>query len=349
MDAAGQTLRLTCRLTRPDFRRVRRYLFPLHVRLGLLLGVMVLSGLILGQLKLPFPYHLLAVAGAVLACCLLFAWNQRRQFAAQDAAPDEAWQEVSDQGILLGSRNQKTWLAWDVFQSIVRDERFFLLRGGEQGGMPWVVLLKSGCSSEADWEQLQRLVARRFPPVVDAFKVSTAAAFRCERLPDERRLKGSAVLLLLGWVACCLILGLASQRQPGPDLSTVGQRATIFVPNGMLAAVAAATGVVAVGAFRLKAWSRAPLQMLSVLSLPLFPVGTILGLRILELLRAGPEPQLLTKDYEEIVQLAGPVPLAATPREPRRTHLVTWIVLVLFLLFVLSVVIAAMLSPPVPR
>lgn len=65
--------------------------------------------------------------------------------------------------------------------------------------------------------------------------------------------------------------------------------------------VAIAVSFTVWGVRRLAAWSRLPLQMISWLCVPFFPVGTILGVRILYLLTSGPGPHLLMKEYKQVV------------------------------------------------
>jgi len=187
-------------------------------------------------------------------------------------------------------------------KTVTRDDRFIVLRGREPGGLPIVVLPKSWCHTESDWASVERIVATWLPPVTNVFTTERARRFRFERLPAEIALKRSVFLLLavslvITFVAFVVRFNVANEQGAW----------FVFFFRVQTVLVTAVCCLTVWGVRRFAAWSRILLQGLSVLCLPLFPFGTAMGARILYLLTTGPEPRLLTPEYEQIVRIAGPM------------------------------------------
>ncbi len=170
-----------------------------------------------------------------------------------------------------------------------------------------------------------------YVPPVAKWSEEAARRFRGSKLPAERGLQRSAVLLLALW----LILTLVAWVVPFGAAANSRWIVLLFRVQAALATVAC--GVTAWGVMRFAAWSRGPLYVLAAMMLPMFPPGTFLAVRIFQLLVTGSEPHLLTKDYEQIVRLAGPMKLPAG----RRISAFTWIVMALI---VLIIVLASLIS-----
>jgi MFS family permease len=96
-----------------------------------------------------------------------------------------------------------------------------------------------------------------------------------------------------------------------------------------------------VGAVCNHPWAWRPVMVLALVMLPLFPVGTMATFMILSNLLAGPKPKLLSREYQYVVE--------QTPHLTPRTHVITWLVLVLFMAFVISVILVASLSQDLHR
>ncbi len=188
-----------------------------------------------------------------------------------------------------------------------------------------VILPKSWCHTEGDWTRIEQLVAKWLPPVARVFTAERARRFRLEHLPAEFALKRSVFLLLVTW----LVITLVAFVIPFNVTSEQGSwYIVLFRVQALLVTVVCC--LAGWGVRRLAAWSRRPLLGLAVLCLPLFPLGTALGARILYLLTTGPEPRLLTPEYEQIVRIAGTIKL---PNSSRIRPFV-WIVLALVVLII---------------
>lgn len=83
--------------------------------------------------------------------------------------------------------------------------------------------------------------------------------------------------------------------------------------------------------------ARAPSICLSALMMVSFPVGTLLGVYCLFLLRGQKGKEVLSPEYQRVV--------AATPHIKYRTPIVNWILLLLVVLLALGVALALTASP----
>ena len=168
-----------------------------------------------------------------------------------------------------------------------------------------------------------------------------AERLRSERLPAEAHLKQSTLLLagLLCMMSAVLFIvpeGLGTTQPTRLDA------AALVVVKAVLIFAAAMSCVLAWGVRRLAAWTRRPLIILSLLSLLLFPLGTIVGLQILRRLGGTAPPRLLSREYEWIFAQTRHLRQLKTAG---RTGVLTWIAVALIALIVILVIVIAQLPP----
>jgi hypothetical protein len=253
---------------------------------------------------------------------------QRRSFVEGQANRESTQIEIDGGGVIVRTVDQETRFAWSVFESVTRDDRFIVLRCREMGRLPMVILPKSWCHTEGDWTRVEQLVAKWLPPVARVFTTEGARQFRIEHLSAEFALKRTVFLLL----ALSLVITLVVFVVPFNVANEQGSWYVFFFRVQTIL-VTAVCCLLAWGVRRLAAWSRLPLQVLAALSLLLFPLGTVLGARILYLLTTGPEPRLLTPEYEQIVRNAGPMKL----QKSSRIRPFIWVVLALIVLIIVLI------------
>ena len=326
MPETSETIRLSGEFSWRDAQHVGRLVIPLRQRLLVHTVAVLLIYSVISVFRPTHPIGLIAFSILVVVYFGMLSRLQRRRFLERQANRGNARVDIDSGGVILRGTDQATRFAWSAFGSVTRDDRFIVLRGIEPGRLPMIILPRSWCSTDAQWTRVEELVAGHLSPTVVAYTTEGARQFRGKQLPTEYALKRSTLLLL----CMTLVISLAVFVAPF-DVTTRPGAWYVFMFRWQMILLSAVCGLTAWGVLRLAAWSRIPLQGLAFLCIPLFPLGTVLGARILRLLTTGPTPHLLTKDYEGIVRIAGPM----NSRKSRRVRAFTWIVLALIVLIVI--------------
>lgn len=161
---------------------------------------------------------------------------------------------------------------------------------------------------------------------------------RQRRLSIEESVKQHCLLLvglmqLMGAVAGVAVFNMA-QTGRTPTILEAGL-ASVLVVAAVLAFVTMW------GVLWFAPWARKPLIALAVLALPLFPLGTGLGVDILTKLYGYGEPKFFTREYQAIRQ--------ATPELNKRTSFMTWLGVFLLIVLAISIVFISQIPPEFRR
>jgi len=328
----SETIHLSGQSSWQDHKHVSRLIMPLRKRIVFHAVVLLVVFLVISALRPQAPFGPIAFAIFAVIYFVMLYRVHRHSFVGGQAKRVSTRMEMDDSGVLVRGENQEMRFAWSVFETVTRDDRFIVLRGREPGRMPMVILPKSWCPTDADWTRVEQMVAKWLPSATRIITTEGARQFRLDRLPAEAALRRTVLLLL----AVSLVVTLVAFVVPFNVTSEQGSWYVFFfrVQTVLVTAVCCLT---AWGVRRLAAWSRIPLQALSALCLPLFPIGTAMGARILHLLATGPEPRLLTPDYERIVRIAGPMKIQSSARiRPFLWFVLALIVLIIGLVWLIS-------------
>jgi Ca2+/Na+ antiporter len=321
----SETIQLSGQSCWQDHKHVHRLILPLRKRIVIHGVVLLFVFVVISAFRPQAPIGPIAFAIFAAIYFVMLYRLQRRIFGEGQANRASTQMEMDDCGVLVRTVDQETRFAWSAFETVTRDDRFIVLRGREMGRMPMVILPKSWCRAEGDWTRVEQLVAKWLPPAARVFTTEEARQFRLEHLSAEFALKRFVFLLL----ALSLVITFVAFIVPFSVTSEQGfWYVVIFRVQSVL--VTAVCCLTAWGVRRFAAWSRLPLQVLAALCLPLFPLGTGLGARVLYLLTTGPEPHLLTSEYEQIVRIAGPIEL----QKSSRIRPFLWVVLALVVLII---------------
>jgi len=164
--------------------------------------------------------------------------------------------------------------------------------------------------------------------------IEEAERIRATRLQAEAALKQYA-LALTGLYVLMSAAFVVALFVPMPPL----QKSFVKVLAASLGALAAGSVVVNWGVRRLAAWTRIPLLVLCMLARLIPHFGRVVAREILREIQRGPQPRLLSREYECIVE--------QTSHMTERTSVLTWIALALICLLVALAVVIARLPPEV--
>ena len=152
---------------------------------------------------------------------------------------------------------------------------------------------------------------------------------RREHINTEATIKSVGILYYLsafGLVLYGLILtgaGLSANREGSWMVLIIGV---------VLLALGIGQGWVAYGLRKLSGWARIPTIILASIGLLAFPVGTVINIYIL-IKVAGKQGQFVfTPEYQRII--------AATPLVKRKTSIVVWVLLLLFVVVLIGIIAA---------
>lgn len=334
MCEASESIVLSRELNWEQAKQIYRLLlpWPKRVMIHSVVVLVIFVGIVV--FRPPYPIGPLVLGGCVVAY-FHFSYRLRRNAFNRNCDVPLSIQfdtaKIDTAKITVRSQGQLSEFQWSVFKSCSGNDQGFVLRGDQSGGTPCVAVLRAWSKSDEEWHRLQELVARHFPGLATTYTTEQARTIRIDKLNDERSLKQLVVLSLAMWMALGIVPLIASKNS-----GLLAGPARLQLLNVFILVLLAVACVLTCGAVRLASWVRVPLIAFSVLCLPLFPFGTILGFRLLHLLSAGSEPQLLTPKHMQIVHST-----RRTELPKARTPALTWFILVLV---VLVLVLAGVVS-----
>jgi hypothetical protein len=152
---------------------------------------------------------------------------------------------------------------------------------------------------------------------------------RSARLKDETALKQYVLSLTGGYVLLSVVSLMAALTPTSPRQTNI-----ILIMAAIFSSAALVSILTNYGVRRSASWSRRPLIVLCYLILPV-PVFRAFGQSTLRMLRANKSPRLLSPEYEFLVRRTGSL--------NDRTSFLTWFVIVLICLIIVSVIVIAQL------
>ena len=152
---------------------------------------------------------------------------------------------------------------------------------------------------------------------------------RQEHINTEGTMKSVGTLFYLG----AFFLILYGLILVGAGLSAMKDGSWVAVIIGVVVlALGIGQGRVAYGLSRLKSWARTPTIIIASLGLLGFPVGTLINIYILVKITGQKGQFIFTPEYQRIV--------AATPHVKRKTPVVAWVLLILFVIILIGIIAA---------
>jgi len=117
---------------------------------------------------------------------------------------------------------------------------------------------------------------------------------------------------------------------------TPGKSSSALIPGGLLLLLSIGVGFVAHGLRRLRSWARIPTVILSSLALIIGLInlsgGIVIHIYILVKMMGKQAQFVMTPEYQRII--------AATPHVKRKTSVVAWVLLILFIIILIGVIAA---------
>lgn len=167
----SETVRLRFKYTEQEYvSAVRAYMRrspEIIVRLGVFLTLMTFGTFMLSMYSDRGTLLSLIWAGVVLASvvCALFYGVPKRQFRGEPKFRDEYLLEFSDEGIHLTTANIDSKVSWNLYTSVLEQERFYLLIYGKY---MMTVVPKRAFNSAKEEGDFRELLKRNLAPQLKA-------------------------------------------------------------------------------------------------------------------------------------------------------------------------------------
>ena len=346
MQTLDQPIRVQGKASLEEGKEVFSLIVPREIRLVFYAISFFGLVMIVGRFGPPFPVRILVPLSIVSGWALLMSWLRNRAHDRQQGLYKFQDIEFESNGVRVRSDQVEAFYQWDAFSKFKCSQGMVVLSLAEPAGNLFAA--RSWFRSSNDWLNVLRSIEQHVSGVIpDELLISnepnsqskllvSAQEIRKERCSAEAGFK-QKVLALVGlfFVLCVAINAhiIVSWAE-----GTHGA----YIAMSLLITPCALAGIVVVwGLRKWSAWVRKPLTAMSVVGLMLIPFGTILGLLILTAMYAGDEPRLLSREYQAIV--------GAAPQPKERTSFMTWLILGLLVVLIVSLFIVANLPPELRR
>jgi uncharacterized membrane protein len=154
---------------------------------------------------------------------------------------------------------------------------------------------------------------------------------RRSHINTEAAIKSVGTLYYIGTLVLLLVGGVTLVRVT-TDSNNMGRVMHALLISALIMSVGVGLGMVGYGLKHLRSWTRIPTVIISCLGLFAYPVGTLIFVYILVQVLGEKGQFVMTPEYQRII--------AATPNVKRKTSMVTWVLLILFIIILIGVIAA---------